>query len=164
MLRSLVLLAVLASPAFALEGKVVGVIDGDTIDVLDNSKKQHRVRFDGIDAPERGQPFSNRAKSTLSGLVFGKTVRIDTEGPDKYDRTIGRVYVDGRDVGLAMLEAGMAWHYTKYDQSKKYADGEKAAKDAGRGLWADPRRVPPWEWRKMDKAERDKRRSPQSVR
>jgi endonuclease YncB( thermonuclease family) len=63
-----------------------------------------------------------------------------------------------------MLEAGMAWHYTKYDQSKKYADGEKSAKDAGRGLWSDPRRVPPWEWRKMDKAERDKRRSPQSVR
>ena len=164
MLRSLVLLAALASPALALEGKVVGVIDGDTIDVLDSSKRQHRVRFDGIDAPERGQPFANRAKSTLSDLVFGKTVRIDTEGPDKYDRTIGRVYVDGRDVGLAMLEAGMAWHYTKYDQSKKYADGEKAAKDAGRGLWADPRRVPPWEWRKMDKAERDKRRSPQSVR
>ena len=164
MLRSVVLLAVLASPALALEGKVVGVIDGDTIDVLDSSKKQHRVRFDGIDAPERGQPFSNRAKSTLSDLVFGKTVRVDTEGPDKYDRTIGRVYVDGRDVGLAMLEAGMAWHYTKYDQSKKYADGEKSAKDAGRGLWSDPRRVPPWEWRKMDKAERDKRRSPQSVR
>ena len=164
MFRSLVLLAALASPALALEGKVVGVIDGDTIDVLDSSKKQHRIRFDGIDAPERGQPFSNRAKSTLSDLVFGKTVRVDTEGPDKYDRTIGRIYVDGRDVGLAMLEAGMAWHYTKYDQSKKYADGEKAAKDAGRGLWSDPRRVPPWEWRKMDKAERDKRRSPQSTK
>ena len=164
MLRPLVILAVLASPALALEGKVVGVVDGDTIDVLDSSKKQHRIRFDGIDAPERGQPFSNRAKSTLSDLVFGKTVRVVTEGPDKYDRTIGRVYVDDRDVGLVMLEAGMAWHYTKYDQSQKYADGEKAAKAAGRGLWADPHRVPPWEWRKMDKAERDKRRSPQSVR
>ena len=144
--------------------QVLRVIDGDTIDVLDSSKTQHRIRFDGIDAPERGQPFSNRAKSTLSDLVFGKTVKVDTEGSDKYDRTIGRVYVDGRDVGLAMLEAGVAWHYIKYDQSKKYADGEKAAKDAGRGLWADPHPVPPWEWRKMDKAERDKRRSPQSVR
>jgi endonuclease YncB( thermonuclease family) len=164
MLRSLAILVVLATPALALEGKVVGVIDGDTIDVLDSSKTQHRIRFDGIDAPERGQPFSNRAKSTLSDLVFGRTVKVDTEGSDKYDRIIGRVYVDGRDVGLAMLEAGVAWHYIKYDQSKKYAEGEKAAKEAGRGLWADPHRVPPWEWRKMDKAERDKRRSPQSVR
>jgi endonuclease YncB( thermonuclease family) len=164
MLRSLALLIALASTAAAIEGKVVGVIDGDTIDVLDSSKQQHRIRFDGIDTPERGQPFSSRAKSTLSALVFGKTVRVDTEGTDKYGRTIGRVYVDGRDVGLAMLEAGVAWHYTKYDQSKAYADGEKAAKDAGRGLWSDPHRVPPWEWRQLDKAERDRRRSPQSVR
>jgi endonuclease YncB( thermonuclease family) len=164
MLRFLALLTVLASPALALEGKVVGVVDGDTIDVLDSSKKQHRVRFDGIDAPERGQPFSNRAKSTLSDLVFGKTVRVDTEGPDKYDRTIGRVYVDGRDVGLAMLEAGMAWHYTKYDQSKKYADAQASARAAQRGLWSDRAPVPPWEWRKLSKAERDKRRSPTSTK
>ena len=158
MLRSLALLVVLATPALALEGKVVGVIDGDTIDVLDSSKTQHRIRFDGIDAPERGQPFSNRAKSTLSDLVFGKTVKVDTEGSDKYDRTIGRVYVDGRDVGLAMLEAGVAWHYIKYDQSKKYADGEKVARAARRGLWTDKNPIPPWEWRKMPKAERDTHR------
>lgn len=166
MLRLLTLLALLSSPALAatLEGKVVGVVDGDTIDVLDGSKKQHRIRFDGIDAPERGQPFSQRAKSTLSDLVFGKTVKVEIEGADKYDRTIGRIYVDGKDVGLAMLEAGMAWHYTKYDQSKKYADGEKTAKDARRGLWADPHHIPPWEWRKLDKSERDRNRSPQSVR
>jgi micrococcal nuclease len=158
MLRSLALLVVLATPALALEGKVVGVIDGDTIDVLDSSKTQHRIRFDGIDAPERGQPFSSRAKSTLSDLVFGKTVRVDTEGTDKYDRTIGRVYVDGRDVGLAMLESGVAWHYTKYDQSKAYADGEKVARAARRGLWTDKNPIPPWEWRKMPKAERDTHR------
>ena len=136
----------------------MGVIDGDTIDVLDSSKTQHRIRFDGIDAPERGQPFSNRAKSTLSDLVFGKTVKVDTEGSDKYDRTIGRVYVDGRDVGLAMLESGVAWHYIKYDQSKKYADGEKVARAARRGLWTDKNPIPPWEWRKMPKAERDTHR------
>jgi endonuclease YncB( thermonuclease family) len=153
------------SPAvMALEGKVVAVLDGDTIEVLDSSKRLHRVRFDGIDAPERGQPFGNRAKSTLSDLVFGRDVRIDTKGPDKYDRTIGRVHVDGRDVGLAMLEAGVAWHYTKYDQSREYAAGEKSAKDAGRGLWADRNPVPPWEWRKLSKAERDKRRVPQGTR
>ena len=157
MLRLLALLALLSSPALAgtIEGKVVGVVDGDTIDVLDGSKKQHRIRFDGIDAPERGQPFSQRAKSTLSDLVFGKTVKVETEGADKYDRTIGRIYVDGKDVGLAMLEAGMAWHYTKYDQSKKYADGEKSARAARRGLWTDTNAIPPWDWRKMPKAERD---------
>ena len=166
MLRLCLIGAVLCcSPtAMALEGKVVAVLDGDTIEVLDGAKKLHRVRFDGIDAPERGQPFGNRAKSTLSDLVFGKNVRVDTEGPDKYDRTIGRVHVDGRDAGLAMLEAGVAWHYTKYDQSREYAAGEKSARDARTGLWADRSPVPPWEWRKLSKAERDKRRTPQSTR
>jgi micrococcal nuclease len=164
MLRSLTLLVALSAPALALEGKVVGVIDGDTIDVLDSSKKQHRVRFDGIDAPERGQPFSSRAKSTLSELVFGKAVRVETEGADKYDRTIGRVYLDGRDVGLAMLEAGMAWHYTKYDQGKDYAAAEKTARSLSRGLWDDRSPIPPWEWRRLDKQERDKHRSPEMVK
>jgi endonuclease YncB( thermonuclease family) len=154
--RCLVLVVVLSTSALAasVEGKVVGVIDGDTIDVLDAAKKQHRVRFDGIDAPERGQPFSNRAKSTLSDLVFGKTVRVESDGEDKYKRLVGRVYVDGRDVGLAMLEAGMAWHYTKYDQSKKYAEGEASARSLQRGLWNDRNAIPPWVWRKMPKAER----------
>jgi endonuclease YncB( thermonuclease family) len=166
MLRLLPLLLVLATPAPAetLEGKVVGIVDGDTIDILDSAKKQHRIRFDGIDAPERGQPFSRRSQSTLSELVFGKTVKVELKGKDRYDRDVGRIYIEGRDVGLAMLEAGMAWQFTKYDQSKEYADGEASARDAQRGLWSDRAPVPPWEWRKLSKAERDKRRSPASTK
>jgi endonuclease YncB( thermonuclease family) len=162
MLRTALIFAILAAPALGetLHDKVVGVIDGDTIDVLDTAKQQHWIRFDGIDAPERGQPFSNRAKSTLSDLVFGKTVRVESDGDDKYERFVGRVYVDGRDVGLAMLEAGMAWHYTKYDQSQQYADGERGVRSARRGLWTDANPVPPWDWRRMSKSERDKRRAP----
>ena len=158
MLRSLALLVVLATPALALEGKVVGVIDGDTIDVLDSSKKQHRIRFDGIDAPEKGQPFGSRAKSTLGDLVIGKTVKVETKGSDRYDRTVGRIYLDGKDVGLTMLEAGMAWQFTKYDQSSTYAKAQEAARAAGRGLWTDKKAIPPWEWRKFPKAERDMHR------
>jgi endonuclease YncB( thermonuclease family) len=156
-LRSAALLLILASPAVAetLEVKVVGIVDGDTIDVLDSSRKQHRIRFDGIDAPERGQPFGNRAKTALGDFVFGKTVTVETKGLDKYDRTVGRVFIDGADVGLLMLEAGMAWQYTKYDQSKKYADGEQSARNARRGLWNEKNAIPPWEWRKMPKAQRD---------
>lgn len=121
MLRLLPLLLVLATPAPAetLEGKVVGIVDGGTIDILDSSKKQHRIRYDGIDAPERGQPFGAKAKSMLGDLVFGKNVRVELEGKDRYDRDVGRIFLDGRDVGLAMLEAGMAWQFTKYDQSKE---------------------------------------------
>ncbi len=166
MLRLLLIAAVLAPPAPAdtLEGHVVGIIDGDTIDILDGDKKQHRIRFDGIDAPERGQPFSAKAKSTLGDLVFRKTVKVETKGSDRYDRTVGRIYLDGKDIGMAMLEAGMAWQFTKYDQSKEYADTQASARAAQRGLWNDRAPVPPWEWRKLSKAERDKRRSPTSTK
>ena len=56
-------------------GKVVGVADGDTITVLEN-RTQHRIRLYGIDAPEGGQDFGNRAKKFVSDLVFGKQVRV----------------------------------------------------------------------------------------
>jgi endonuclease YncB( thermonuclease family) len=165
-LRFLLIAAALAphAPAGTLEGHVVGIVDGDTIDILDGDKKQHRIRFDGIDAPERGQPFSAKAKSTLGDLVFRKTVKVETKGSDRYDRTVGRIYLDGKDIGMAMLEAGMAWQFTKYDQSREYADTQASAQAAQRGLWSDRAPVPPWEWRKLSKAERDKRRSPTSTK
>jgi endonuclease YncB( thermonuclease family) len=151
------LIALLSLSAFGatIEGRVVGVIDGDTIDVLDESKSTHRIRFHGIDAPERAQPFSRKSKDTLSELVFGKAVTVDHTKDDRYGRKIGRVFVDGQDVAIPMLEAGMAWQYVRYDQSKAYAAAEQAARDAQRGLWSEKNAIPPWEWRKMPKAERD---------
>ena len=61
----------------AIIGKVVGVSDGDTITVLEN-RTPHRIRLYGIDAPEGGQDFGNRAKKFVSDLVFGKQVRGHT--------------------------------------------------------------------------------------
>ena len=78
-------------------------------------KRQSKIRMDAIDAPELGQPFSNRSKKTLSDMVFDKQCTVESLGPDRYSRTIGRVSVAGRDVNAAMLEAGMAWHFAKYD-------------------------------------------------
>jgi endonuclease YncB( thermonuclease family) len=51
---------------------VVGVSDGDTITVLDDTKTQHKIRFAGIDAPEKGQPYGEQSKQSLSALVFQK--------------------------------------------------------------------------------------------
>jgi len=138
-------------------GRCVGVHDGDSMTLLletPTGKLQSKIRLDAIDAPELGQPFSNRSKQTLSAMVFDKECQVISMGPDKYGRTIGRVQVDGRDVNAAMLEAGMAWHFDRYDDRKSMADRHKSARNAGVGLWADAKAIPPWEWRKMSKAER----------
>ena len=66
-----------------LEGKVVSVLDGDTIEVI-HEKKPERIRLYGIDCPEKGQPFGQKAKQFTSALLFGKDVKIETHGRDKH--------------------------------------------------------------------------------
>src|SRR5215831_13774790 len=123
-LRALLVAATVAASAahaaeFIVDGRVVGVSDGDTITVLDAAKMQHRVRLAGIDAPEKAQAFGERSKQNLSALVFGKDVRADCYKRDRYGRDVCRVWVtpsDCRgcgltlDVALAQLTVGLAWH------------------------------------------------------
>jgi endonuclease YncB( thermonuclease family) len=138
--------------------RVVGVTDGDSITCLTPEKQQVKIRMNAIDAPERGQPFANKSKQALSDMVFGKDVEVEDLGTDKYKRTIGRVTVSGLDVNHEMVAKGMAWQYVKYDQSRELRDAEQSARAAKLGLWADPHATPPWEWRKLDKDERERKR------
>jgi endonuclease YncB( thermonuclease family) len=61
--------AVAVAAAEPLTGKVVSVTDGDTVRVLDAANVQHKVRLNGIDAPERGQPFGTVARDRLAGRI-----------------------------------------------------------------------------------------------
>jgi endonuclease YncB( thermonuclease family) len=94
---------------------VVGVSDGDTITVLDASNKQHKIRLIGIDEPESNQDYGSRAKQSLSDLVFGKTVTVESLKKDKYGRVLGRVAIDGKDVGQEQINRGVAWFYRAYE-------------------------------------------------
>ena len=138
-----------------IEIKVVGVHDGDTLTGITASNEQVKVRLDAIDAPEIKQPHGQVAKKALSDMVFGKEVVIYPKSKDKYGRTVGHVVVGKKDVNLAMLEQGMAWHYVKYDKNKRLGQAEAEAKAARRGLWQDKQPMAPWDWRK---AERERRK------
>jgi endonuclease YncB( thermonuclease family) len=149
---AVVVAAVAAGSSF--DAKVIGVVDADTLEVLDEAKVTHRVRLHGIDSPERGQPFAKKARAAMSSLVAGQNVTVESLGDDRYGRLIARIVVDGRDVGQAMIAGGWAWHYVKYDDSEVYAAAERQARESRAGLWRNERAVPPWEWRKMPKADR----------
>ncbi|RLS35043.1 MAG: thermonuclease family protein [Planctomycetota bacterium] len=131
--------------------KVVSVHDGDTITGLNANNEQVKIRLDAIDAPELKQPYGQAAKKALSDMVFGKDVLLYPKTKDRYGRTVGHVVVGKKDVNLALLEGGMAWHYTQYDKNKRMGQAEVEARAAHRGLWQDTQPVPPWDWRKNAK-------------
>ena len=128
-------------------GKVVAVLDGDSLMVLDG-RQQVEVRLHGVDAPEGGQAFGTVCKRTLSNLVFGKTAAVQVVDIDRYKRRVSRLAVDGRDVGLEMIRAGCAWHYRQYSDDAGYAAAEVEARRARLGLWQDAAPVAPWKHRR----------------
>ena len=132
-----------------LTGRVVSVIDGDTVTVLTEDNVQHRIRLNGIDAPEKYQAFGGKARQHLGDLVYKKEVTVTLFGKDKYGRDIGQIATDELDdVNAIMIQDGFAWHYVKYYPSAEYAALQEEAQDNNRGLWADSNPIPPWEFRK----------------
>ena len=143
-----VLLLATGVAAEEFRGKVVGVADGDTITVLHDGRPEV-VRLNGIDAPEKGQAFGERAKQFTASLAFGKTVSVRSTERDRYGRTIGDVTLpDGRSLSQEVLRAGHAWWFRRYSTDHRLANLEAQARAAHTGLWADSNPVPPWEWRR----------------
>ena len=146
-------------PVNAAQYKCTRVTDGDTITVTQNGFKT-TIRLVGIDAPEKsrkkhdpGQPFSQASTKYLVSLVLNKYVDIVPYGTDRYDRTLGVVYVDGKNVNLEMVKAGLAEVYRGkpapgFDNGP-YQKAEDEARSAGIGMWSlGDKYISPKEWRK----------------
>lgn len=89
------------------EALVTKVIDGDTV-VIDGGE---RVRYIGIDTPERGRPFYLQSTVKNKELVEGKRVRLylcKERKRDKYGRLLAYVYADETDVSKTLLKEGLA--------------------------------------------------------
>ncbi len=129
-------------------GKIIRVIDGDTVVMLTKEKKQLRIRIADIDCPEKKQAFGRRAKQFTAKEVGGKIVVLIQKDIDRYGRTVGYVmYDNGKDLSSELLKAGMAWNYRKYSKKKQYQQWEDEARSKKAGLWALPNPTPPWEYR-----------------
>ncbi len=153
-----------------LTGKVVYVADGDSISVQDAGAR-HRVRLEGIDAPELEQPYGRRAKQRLFGFLYDKTVSVAVTKYDEHGRIVGKVMVasldacpDGSngcpktlDAGLSQITVGLAWWYRYYAAEQdvqdrhRYEFAEFEAKSKKAGLWADDNPVTPWQWRRKNR-------------
>lgn len=130
-------------------GPVVRVIEGDTFEVQHNHHPE-LIRLNGIDCPEKGQPYSLLAEHAAADLVFRKQVTLQTHGLDEYGSTIGDVILpDGMNLNQELVRRGLCWWYRPNAPGDMVLEGlEKKAREIKKGLWADPQPVPPWEWRK----------------
>ncbi|WP_251122153.1 thermonuclease family protein [Escherichia coli] len=140
-----------------LIGKVVRVLDGDTFELLVDQQTV-RIRVTGIDAPEKDQPFGQRSRQSLAGMVDGNPVAVRVKGKDRYGRTLGAVYAKicapsapclAVYVNAEQVKTGMAWAYRFHGQAVDPAmlKLETQARSERVGLWSAPNAVEPWKWR-----------------
>jgi len=141
-----------------LQGTIIKVTDGDTVNILTSDNQTHKIRLSGIDAPEKSQAFGNKSKQALADDIDGKTVTVDFNKRDKYQRIVGKVIFNGKDVNLSQIKRGLAWHYKKYENEQDvedrsiYANAEYQAQRDKVGLWSDAKPMPPWEFRKFKRS------------
>ena len=136
-----------------LTGKVVKVIDGDTVHLADSTNMLHKIRLQTIDAPESNQAFGFEAKQDLERAILNKEVTVQYDAVDRYCRIVGKVLINQRDVCLEQIRAGMAWHEKRYEKEQtaedrdSYTNAEDDARASRRGLWRDPNPIDPYEFR-----------------
>lgn len=148
-----------AKPRAILNGHVLWVHDGDTVDVLTSNLSIVRVRLYGIDCPESDQ-FHGLAATLFSawhGLFRAVEVRVMDR--DRYGRSVGWVIIKdgGGDLSRMLVENGHAWVYERYCAAREcvaLAEAQDAARRERLGLWLDPEPMPPWEWRRRGRSGR----------
>jgi len=135
-----------------IEAKTVSVESGDSLLVSDAAGQQIQIRLNGIDAPDEKQPYAKEAKEALAKLVQDQQLKIETSGEDRYKRTIGNVLVGETNVNQKLVRDGWAWWFRRYAPDDKALEAaEKEAREAKRGLWADPSPVAPWDFRQQER-------------
>ena len=146
-------------PLEIVEAVVTKVNDGDSIEVRLESGKG-RVRLSAIDTPEYDQPYGDRSSAALKALLpVGSAIELEVVTKDQFRRIVAVVWMKDNgarvNVNERMLSEGHAWAYRRYMREPKYCDLEAEARDAGRGLWAQP--VDAWvyppEWRFLKNGE-----------
>jgi micrococcal nuclease len=130
-------------------GRVVAVIDGNTIEVCGNDREVHTVLLMGIDSPELGQAYGDVAKKFLEKIILAKTVTVQFQGKDRFGNFLAIVMIHGtRDPRIELLKEGLAWTSEK-NPLEDLESHRSIAQRNGRGLWKQANPIPPWIYRKQ---------------
>ena len=138
-----------------LLGTVISVYDGDTMTMTaekNGETQKFKVRFFGIDAPEKEQQYGTDSRDALRSKILDKKVKVEVISVDRYNRSVGKIYCDGNYINLQMVSEGNAWYYPDYAAHETDLErAQQEAQRAKRGLWKDPAAQPPWMYRKENR-------------
>ncbi|MEW7292199.1 thermonuclease family protein [Aquimarina sp. 2304DJ70-9] len=128
--------------------KVIGVKDGDTIEVL-YKKEPIIIRLEHIDCPEKKQPFGQKAKQFTSDFCFDKKVKVISKGRfDRYRRLIAVIEYKNQSLNKELVSNGYALHFKKYSKDSTYSNLEDQARLLKKGMWSQEKLIEPWLFRK----------------
>lgn len=128
--------------------RVETVHDGDTITCLDERGQLRRIRLQGIDAPENGQPYGDAARRALAAKLKGGAVRVEGVAIDQYQRLLGTLWIDDRNLNQELVTEGLAWVFGGFAPEENLVAAETSARAARRGLWGGSETpVSPQDWR-----------------
>jgi len=127
--------------------RVETVHDGDTVTCLDEQGRPQKIRLQGIDAPEYGQPYGDAARRALAGKLAGGRVRVEGAARDQHGRLLGTLWIEERDINRELVAEGWAWAFGGFAPDEELVAAEAAARRQRLGLWADERPVEPRQWR-----------------
>lgn len=142
----LVLILSIDCQADTFAWRVTSIVDGDTLKMA-SGENEIPVRLHNIDAPEKGQPFGDKARSLLNVLCSNRTVLVRPQGRDGFKRLLAEVILPPtRSVNLELVSQGLAWTIRPTDGSPFFA-AQLHASGLRKGLWSDRQPIPPWDWR-----------------
>lgn len=142
------LLSSMVLRAEVISGKVVAVIDGNTLEVFTAENETYKILLHGIDCPELGQEFGERAKMFLEKLILNKSVNAEIQGKDRWGNRLAVVLIDGKDPREELLQEGLAWTAER-NPIETFESIKEKAKQKGKGLWKDQEPTPPWIYRRQ---------------
>jgi endonuclease YncB( thermonuclease family) len=150
------------STAYCWQGNVVKVIDGDSLRVK-KGNEVIEIRLYGIDCPEWGQDYGNKAKRFTKAKMYKKTVNVEPKDVDRYGRTVALVSSSRGLINRELVRAGLAWMYPKYCKQQPLCSELKKLQNKARkrrmGLWRARDPVSPWQWKRQKKASDSRGRS-----
>lgn len=142
------LLSSMVLRAEVISGKVVAVLDGNTLEVFTSENETYKILLYGIDCPELGQEFGERAKMFLEKLILNKSVNAEIQGKDRWGNRLAVVLIDGKDPREELLQEGLAWTAER-NPIETFESIKEKAKQKGKGLWKDQEPTPPWIYRRQ---------------